>query len=211
MQVIEQSHKILNLEQLKLSMQMLESAGRVCYKSECKNHEEFLRNIIKRGHESVLEHVSVNFLFITDRGISHELVRHRIASYSQESTRYCNYSSGRFNGELTFVLPDFLKMSDLQGTKSEVAECWYHACEISEMSYKLMMTLARKPQEARSVLNNSLKTEVFATFNIRSLRNMLRLRTAPDAHPQMQKLMKPVLQELYSHFPFLFEDLIKEK
>lgn len=210
MRVIEQSHKILNLAQLKESVNLLEVAGRVCYKSECSDHDKFLRGIIAKGHESVLEHICVNMLLITDRGVSHELVRHRIASYSQESTRYCNYTSGRFDGEVTFVLPDFLTMKDLEDSNNEVAEVWRTACEISETHYKLLSGLAKKPQIARSVLNNSLKTEVFSTFNIRSLRNMLRLRTASDAHPQMQKLMKPVLKEMYENFPYLFED-IKEK
>jgi len=183
----------------------LELCGRVCYKSEHKMNDaspyKFIQNIINRGHESVLEHFSFTVKFICDRGVSHEIVRHRIASYSQESTRYCNYSKGQFNGEITVIEPCFL----VPGT--EGYNLWYNACSSAEDSYFMMLNWGCSPQEARAVLPNSLKTELVMTANIREWRHFLKLRTSPAAHPQMREVANLLLKELKQKVPVLFDDI----
>lgn len=189
-------------------LKKIEIAGRVCYKSEDKitndSAIEFVRKIIKSGHESVLEHGSVTFKITCDRGVSHELVRHRLASYSQESTRYCNYSSGKFDGKLTFIKPCFWK-------DGEEEECqWRSAMRYAEQQYKRLLELGASPQEARSVLPNSLKTEVVCTMNLRELRHFLKLRCAKAAHPQMREVAVMLLELLNNEIPVVFEDLVLE-
>jgi len=186
-------------------LKKLELCGRVCYKSEDKITDEsavkFISNIIKQGHESVLEHVSFSVRFICDRGVSHEIVRHRIASYSQESTRYCNYSKGEFNGEITVIEPCFL----VPGT--EGYDMWYSACLVAEQTYFKMLDWGCSPQEARAVLPNSLKTEIIMTANIREWRHFLRLRTSPAAHPQMREVANLLLKKLKAKIPVVFDDI----
>ncbi|MGN0107292.1 MAG: FAD-dependent thymidylate synthase [Hominilimicola sp.] len=186
----------------------IEQCGRVCYKSEDKITEgsddsagRFVRSLIQRGHESVLEHYSFSVRFVCDRGVSHEIVRHRLASYSQESTRYCNYSSGKFNSEITVIKPRFL------AENTEGYEMWKNACERAEEAYFNLLDWGCSPQEARAVLPNSLKTEIVMTANIREWRHFLKLRTATDAHPQMRELTIPLLLELQEKVPVLFGDI----
>ncbi len=183
----------------------IERCGRVCYKSEDKiadgSAETFVAGIIKRGHEAVLEHASITVKFICDRGVSHEIVRHRVASYCQESTRYCNYSKEGFGHEITVIAPCFLK----PGTDGWAY--WKHACEKAEQQYFNMLNWGCTPQEARSVLPNSLKTEVVMTANLREWRHFLRLRTAPAAHPQMREVAKLLLKELQATVPVVFDDI----
>ncbi len=183
----------------------IEQAGRTCYKSEGKigpgTAAAFVRKIIASGHESVLEHVSLTFRFICDRGVSHELVRHRIAAFSQESTRYCNYSAEQFGREITVIRPPFWSECDHRST------FWENACREAELSYIALLDYHATPQEARAVLPNSLKTEVVMTANLREWRHVLRLRTSPKAHPQMRQLMCPLLEALKKALPAIFEDL----
>jgi thymidylate synthase (FAD) len=186
-------------------MDRLERAARTCYKSEDKigpgSAEKLLRNTIKRGHESVLEHESISVRFICDRGVSHELVRHRLASFSQESTRYCNYGKA---GELTFIEPCFLP------DFGAVYDTWIQAMRFAEGAYLSMLKEGATPQEARSVLPNSLKTELVMTANIREWRLICRLRADKAAHPQMRELVVPLLKELKTLLPVLFEDIWPE-
>ena len=183
----------------------LERYARVCYKSEDKISNEinydFLRVTIKRGHESVIEHEKATVMFIVDRGVTHEIVRHRIASYSQESTRYCNYSKEKFGKEVTFIEPFFLV------EKPKPYEFWKNACAAAESNYLLMLEEGCTPQEARSVLTNSLKTEIITTYNIREWRHFLKLRCAPEAHPQMRQVTIPLLLYFKKQVPVLFEDI----
>ena len=183
----------------------IERCGRVCYKSEGNITDDsaakFVANIIKRGHESVLEHSSITVKFIVDRGVSHEIVRHRLASYSQESTRYCSYASGKFNGEITVIKPCFFK----EGTAAY--ENWKLACESAECFYFGLINQKRTPQEARSVLPNSLKTELIMTANLRELRHFFKLRCAPAAHPQMREVAIMLLEKMQSLIPVVFDDL----
>ena len=186
-------------------LKRLEECGRVCYKSESciteNSAPEFVSNILKRGHESVLEHCSFTVKFICDRGVSHEIVRHRLASYSQESTRYCNYGKGQFGKEITVIAPCFLKQ-DSDGWKF-----WKEGCEGAETAYFNMLNYGHSPQEARSVLPNSLKTEVVMTANIREWRHFLKLRCSSAAHPQMREVSMILLNEVHSKIPVLFDDI----
>ena len=186
-------------------LKRIEKAGRTCYKSEDRITEEsaesFVRKLIERGHESVLEHESITVRFICDRGISHEIVRHRLASYSQESTRYCNYSNDRFGYEITFIKPYFLK----EGTVAYAS--WLTAMHLANIMYSDMLAEGCTPQEARSVLPNSTKTEIVMTANLREWRHFLKLRTAKAAHPQMRELTVPLLHELQERIPVVFDDI----
>lgn len=184
-------------------LKRIEECGRVCYKSEDKitedSAEKFVANIIKRGHEAVLEHCSFTVKFVCDRGVSHEIVRHRMASYCQESTRYCNYSKGDFGGEITVIEPCFL---DAQGFIM-----WKRCCETAETAYFDLLDWGCSPQEARSVLPNSLKTEVVMTANLREWRHFLKLRCSAAAHPQMREVAKLLLEELKIKIPIVFDDI----
>ena len=186
-------------------LEHLERCGRVCYKSEGKiapgSAEKFLAGIIKRGHEAVLEHYSFTVRFICDRGVSHEIVRHRMASYCQESTRYCNYSKGDFGSEITVIQPRFLE-DDVPGWNS-----WVDACVTAEKNYFDLLSKGHTAQEARAVLPNSLKTELIMSANIREWRHFLKLRTAPAAHPQMREVACMLLEQLKEQIPVLFDDI----
>ncbi len=186
-------------------LKKIEQCGRVCYKSEDKiqadSAKKFIATILKSGHESVIEHVSFTVKFIVDRGVSHELVRHRIASFSQESTRYCNYSKGDFNSEITVIEPCFLE----PGTKGY--NIWETSCSLSEEMYFKMLDWGCTAQEARSVLPNSLKTEVVMTANLREWRLFFKLRTSMAAHPQMREVTRPLLDKLKTIIPVVFDDI----
>jgi len=186
-------------------LKKIEAAGRVCYKSEEKiaenSAEKFIRNIIGKGHESVLEHEKITVLIICDRGISHEIVRHRIASYSQESTRYCNYSDEKFGSELTFILPYFWESNET------LLNIWKAQMQSIEAAYFEMLKQGASPQEARSILPNSLKTEIVVTMNIREWRHFFRLRAASKAHPQMREIAVPLLEKFKGLMPVFFDDI----
>lgn len=205
MKIIDPRVELINPVPYETALNTIEIAGRTCYQSEDKmtegTAEDFIRRIINRGHESVLEHVSVTARFVCDRGVSHEIVRHRIAAYSQESTRYCNYSKGKFGGELTFIKPVF------KSKNKELLRVWKDLCWAAESAYILLLNYGATPQEARSVLPNSLKTTIVVTYNIREWRHFFRLRCAPDAHPQMRQVAKMAFTEMKKRYPVFFEDL----
>ena len=181
-------------------LMVIETMGRICYQSEPRGEpESFVRMLLKRGHESVIEHVSVGFRIVCDCGVTHELVRHRLAAFSQESTRYCDYTGDRFGGELGFVVPPDLTEVTL-GT-------WKCAMDTAEAMYKGMRADGSPPEIARSVLPNSLKSEIGMTCNAREWRHVLRLRTSPKAHPQMRQVMALVSAELRAWCTVLFEDI----
>jgi thymidylate synthase (FAD) len=189
----------------------LEAAGRVCYKSEKATTDEqacdFVRSIVKRGHEAVIEHANITAKFICDRGVSHEIVRHRIASYCQESTRYCNYGNDKFNSELTFIRP-FYWNAGLGEPKHDLYRRWLTAMQHAEDTYLHMIEAGATPQEARSVLPNSLKTELIMTANMREWRHFFKLRTDKAAHPQMIQVASHLLSEFQSKIPVLFDDIV---
>lgn len=209
MNVVNPDVKIIDKLDYDNILRKIELCARVCYKSEDKitfdSAENFIRNLIKKGHESVIEHFSFSVRFIVDRGISHEIVRHRIASYSQESTRYCNYHQDKFNNEITVINP----MPD-EESKSSAEHLsflrWKKSCENSEREYFELLKKV-SPQIARSVLPTSLKTEVIMTANLRSWRNFLKQRTSKNAHPQIKYVADKLLKNLKNTLPVFFEDI----
>lgn len=189
-------------------LQKIEAVARTCYKSEGKiaegTAEKMVRGLIKSGHEAMLEHVSVTVKFVCDRGVSHELVRHRVASFAQESTRYCNYAKDDFGSEVTFILPFFLNY----GTPG--FKVWKEQMKSAEKAYFDMLDIGHTPQEARSVLPNSLKTEVNMTCNLREWRWFFKLRAAGitgTPHPQMLEVAVPLLQDMKKLIPVIFDDI----
>ena len=199
----------------------IERAGRTCYKSEdfitTDSATKFVEMIIKRGHESVLEHQSLSVLFVCDRGVSHEIVRHRLASFSQESTRYCNYSKEKFGSEITFIIPEWISDEQIELVQKmnehnymdilDTTKAWYGAILHSQNAYNLLTKLNWQAQQARSVLPNSLKTEIVVTTNLREWRTIFKQRTSKATHPQMRELMIPLLEELKIKIPVIFDDI----
>lgn len=190
-------------------LQKIEVVARTCYKSEGKIQEgsaaKLVAGLIKSGHEAMLEHASVTVKFVVDRGISHELVRHRLASFAQESTRYCNYSKDDFGSEITFIIPDYLEY------KSEGWNIWKESMKQAEDAYFKMLDFGLSPQQARAVLPNSLKTEVVMTANLREWRHFFKLRalgTTGKPHPQMLEVAVPLLEDMKNLIPVVFDDLV---
>ena len=181
----------------------IERAGRVAYKSEDKITETsasaFVKMIIGRGHEAVIEHASASLLFATDRGVTHEKVRHRIASYTQESTRYCNYGKEKFGREISVIQPPFEKLTSF--------DKWLKGMLLMETLYMELLDDGEKPQIARSVLPTCLKTEIAMTANLREWRHFFKLRCATDAHPQMRQVATKALRILSGEAPAVFADL----
>ncbi len=205
MQVIQPGHEIVFMPQTEEILRLLELAGRTCYKSEDKITEDsaagFVGRIVRSGHESVIEHANVTVRFIVDRGVSHELVRHRLAAYSQESTRYANYSHERFGREITVIKPCFWEED------SPEYAMWEKAMHQAEEAYMQLLDQGASPQQARAVLPNSLKTEVVMTANLREWRHVFRLRCQKAAHPQIREVMLGLLADMHSRIPVLFDDL----
>lgn len=183
----------------------LERYARVCYKSEDKmaaeGNPDFLKSKLKLGHESIIEHEKATVMFIIDRGISHEIVRHRIAAYSQESTRYCRYSQDKFGNEISVIEPYFF-LDD-----NAAYQHWQDACQAAEKSYLSLLAAGRSAQEARAVLPNSLKTEIVVTYNMREWRHFFRLRCDAAAHPQMRQVAIPLLFHFREKLPALYDDI----
>ena len=194
-------------------LQHIEKIGRVCYKSEDRitddgeSAKKFVKMLISNGHEAMIEHSSLSVKFVVDRGVSHELVRHRIASFAQESTRYCNYSKDKFGNEITVILPCFFDTGMGILSNSLVYQEWKLACECAEERYFNLLKMGATPQQARTVLPNSLKTEITITANYREWRNFFKLRTAEASHPQMREVTIPLLKELKTLIPIIFDDI----
>lgn len=236
MRIVKPSYEIRKLHQEDILA--IEEAARTCYKSENVMKEgsadQIISTLLANGHESAIEHAGMSVKFIIDRGISHELVRHRLASYSQESTRYCNYSKNKFGNEITVIEPCFY--ADIPDEEKELCRKviddpaaykddriadflervtnihkryarWYEDCRYAERGYFQLLELGATPQEARNVLPTSLKTEVYMTANFREWRQIFKLRTAPDAHPQIREVMIPLLKEMEARIPILFSDI----
>jgi thymidylate synthase (FAD) len=202
LKIIRPSFEFIEEINPKALLKKVELAGRICYKSEDKisegSSEEFVARIVKSGHESVLEHASISVKITCDRGVTHEIVRHRIASYSQESTRYCNYSLGKFGSELTFIKPLFWEEG------SPEYKLWENAMQSIEDTYNEMIKLGSTAEKARSILPNSLKTEICVTMNLREWRHFFKLRTHPASHPQMVEIAKEIQTEFQKLLPEVF-------
>ena len=188
---------------LQLQLKHVEKCGRICYLSELKDPEgstdKFIRMLIKNGHESPLEHGGCTFKIVTDRAISQEVVRHRLASYSQESTRYCNYANGKFSREITVI--------ESSGLAENEAREWLDAMEHLERTYLLMIDSGVKPEKARDVLPLCLKTELMMTANFREWRHFLKLRGSRMAHPGIRKIAKQIYEVFQRAIPVLVEDI----
>lgn len=212
MKIIKASTEIMNSQnELDCILNKIELAARTCYKSESNINKDssikMVKNLIANKHEAMLEHAYITVKFICDRGISHELVRHRIASFAQESTRYCNYSKDKFGNEITVIKPYFLN------EYTEAYQFWKNSCLTAEKNYFNLLELGLTPQEARLVLPNSLKTEVVVTMNIREWRHFFNLRASGKTgkpHPQMLELTIPLLNELKNRVPVVFDDIKPE-
>ncbi len=208
MRIISPSYEILDMPDGQAVLTRIELAGRTCYKSEDRitpdSAKSFAKRLLDSGHHSVIEHVNITVRFVCDRGVSHELVRHRLASYSQESTRYVNYSQGKFGHEIIVIKPLFWPEDS-----PEYKE-WVLAMERAEKSYMELIGLGASPEQARSVLPNSLKSEIVMTCNIREWRHVLDLRCSKVAHPQMRELMLPLLNEFHERLPVLFDDIFEK-
>jgi len=198
-------------------LKILEKVARTCYKSEDKITNEsapkLVKALIERGHEAMIEFFDITVKFVCDRGVSHELVRHRIASFAQESTRYVNYSKGNFEGDLIFIIPNWITLPEGIHTYDGLCtqDCtinnWLHIMNQSEQSYNTLIKEGWQPQQARSVLPNSLKTEINIKMNLREWRHFFKLRCEKAAHPQMRELTIPLLEELKSKIPIIFDDI----
>lgn len=204
--IIRKAEVLVPASQLDEGMMLrLERCARICYKSENKIEQAynpgFLRRIVNSGHESVIEHEKVTVFFIIDRGISHEIVRHRIGSYSQESTRYCNYSQNKFGNEITVIQPYFYE----EGTVSY--NLWKESCLLAESNYLRLLQEGSSPQEARSILPTCLKTEIAVTYNIREWRHFFAMRCSAAAHPQMREIAIPLLLLFQEKFFPLFDNI----
>lgn len=216
MKIIEQSHKIISLPENLL--ETLEAAGRTCYKSENKitkdSAPKFIEALIKRGHHAMIEFGDIIVRFITNRGVTHEIVRHRMCSFAQESTRYVKY-----DGEMEFIKPVWVNNKidiyggclhhnkELTETESLAVGVWSNSMKSAELDYKTLLNQRWRPEQAREVLPNSLKTEIVVKANIREWRHIFSLRCAKAAHPQMRALMIPLKTELQSKLPIVFDGL----
>jgi len=205
MKVINPSHEILWTTEGNDILKKIELAGRTCYKSEDKiddvSARKFVKRILKAGHHSVIEHINITVKFICDRGVTHELVRHRLASYSQESTRYANYSKQKFDKQITVIEPLFWDKN------SNEYSIWYDAMKNAEKAYMSLINSGAAPEQARSVLPNSLKTAIVITCNIREWRHIFSLRCSNAAHPQIREIMLPLLSDFKNKIPIIFDDL----
>lgn len=234
MKIINQSHEIISLPANLL--QTIELAGRTCYKSEdkigctknlhpkycsrtcdvCKDHSahKFIQILIDHNHHAMIEFGDIIVRFITNRGVTHELVRHRLCSFAQESTRYV-----RYDGQMEFIRPVWCDDKHLTGIFDEGYDFqnlpdgpvlnWALACRDAELSYINLMNEGWRPEQAREILPNSLKTEIVVKANIREWRHIFQLRTSKKAHPQMRALMIPLLTELQEKIPVVFDDINK--
>jgi thymidylate synthase (FAD) len=189
---------------------LIELAGRTAYKSEDKisdtSYDAFIRGIIKRGHEAVIEFGTMEVKFTTNRGVTHELVRHRLCSFLQESTRYCNYSKDNFDNEITVIEP-----ATWNEYSPEDQQDWRETIEFAEKKYLAMIARGRSPQQARGILPNDLKTEICVRTNFREWRQIFRLRCASNAHPDIRTLMIPLRDECVKKLSCVFSDLLEKE
>ena len=231
MKFIEPSFEILSKDFKRENvLTAIECAARTCYKSEDKitndSAERLVRSLVKRGHEAMLEHApTLSVQFICDRGVSHELVRHRLFSFAQESTRYVDYN----NTGTQFIIPEWIKGKDretilnfkyksinelndniesIMNTFEDKKNWWFvSVCMFSDVYYRSLIETGWKPQQARTVLTNSIKTEIVVTGNVREWRNFFKLRLDRAAHPQMRELTIPLFRSLYADIPEIWEDI----
>jgi len=217
----------LDNEEVKKMLKVLEKVARTCYKSEDKitedSAEKMIEMLISKGHEAMIEFIDVIVKFTCDRGVSHEIVRHRLASYAQESTRYCNYSKDKFDNQITYIIPPWvtdvpehsLNRIQLEADHnnliiSDTTYFWLSTLYNCETHYSELIKLGWQAQQARAVLPNSLKTEINVKMNIREWRHFFKMRCSPAAHPQMRELTIPLLNDFKTKIPILFNDILTD-
>jgi len=205
MQAIKAYYQIYNDVDGERMLHKIEDIARVCYKSEDKikegSAEKMVAALIRSNHEAMLEHASLTVKFVCDRAMSHEIVRHRLASFAQESQRYVNYGK---QDEVTFIIPEGIDYG------SEAWKTWKDSMKEAEAKYLALIKQGLTPQIARAVLPNSTKTEIVMTANLREWRWFFKLRAADatgQASPQMHELTRPLLTELKTLIPVIFDDI----
>lgn len=202
MKIVPQSHEWITPLNRDVTLKRIEQIARICYQSEGAikpgSDAKMVAMLCKNHHYAMIEHISLSCKFITDRGVANEIVRHRIGSYAQESTRYCNYNKDKFDNQITVID---------HGYTGDLHACWLEAVDDAETSYQIMIAKGATPEQARDVLPLCLKTEIVCTWNLREWHEVLRLRTAKDAHPAIRALMIPVLHELQEVYPEIFNDI----
>lgn len=215
MNIMQPSVTVLNFDPIRM-FKTIERAARLCYKSEGNMGDTpnlpFIRKKIDAGHMSVTEHEKISVIVVCDRGVSHEIVRHRLAAYSQESTRYCNYFQEKHGRQINviepfFFLPETGKDAEESRQLMHRYNKWMHSCIIAEADYMDLIDAGAIPQEARSVLPNSLKTEIMITYNMREWRHFFSLRAEKPAHPQMKQIAIPLLKWFQTVMPMFFGDI----
>lgn len=226
MKIINPSFKFVNEPDADIILNTIEKAYRICYMSEPNgNRDNFIATKIKAGHESPLEHVNISVIITTNRGVTHELVRHRLASYCQSSTRYCNYSKDKFGNQLTFIRPEWISENVLGdwGKLDNWKNCtditdeemmWLNNCQQCEAMYLSLINHGWTPQQARDVLNNSVETQIMVTMNVREWRHFFKLRaegTTGKPHPEMLQITIPMLKEFKNRIPVVFDDIMEDK
>ena len=222
MRILKPQHVIIGKEQMNGYdiLKHIEKIARTCYKSENlineQSAEKMIKKLVDMNHLAMIEHFSVSVLFTCDRGVTHEIVRHRVASFAQESTRYVNYSRDKFGNEIRYIdiaggIALDTKMKDLPvETIDTIISEWNQACIDAEKHYMKMLELGATPQIARSVLNNSTKSDINVTMNLREWRHFFELRCDSPAHPQMRELVIPLLKEMSELIPIVFDDLVEK-
>lgn len=208
MRVIESSYEILTDLSNPISLlKQIEIAGRTCYKSEDKITDDsciqFCKMLLSKQHTAMLEHANLSVKFTIDRAIANELVRHRHTAFAQSSTRYCNYSKGKFGNEITVIKPDEFEVRTYE------FDVWWSACKQAEDAYMALISHGLKPEFARNVLPLSTATEIVCTASIREWISIFELRSSHNmcAHPQMRSIMDKLLKELQEKIPVLFDGI----
>jgi len=222
-ELMHPSYKVIPFETYESMVKRVEQAGRTCYQSESRgNPEEFIKKLIKSGHHSVIEHAQLTVIFNIDRGVSHELVRHRLSSFSQMSTRYVDHST-----YCPFIIPSWLDIAPgiYEFTRNAVCYCYVEglptvfvhddpnvnsfitALCFAADSYSYLRAHNWSPQQARAILPSALKTEIVMTSNIREWRHVIQLRSRQNCHPDMYSIMRELKAELVTDYPAFFGDL----
>lgn len=214
--LVKPSYEIVSEIEKDKILRIIERAARVCKKSEKyineSSAEKMAKLLLDEHHEAMIEFADLTVKFICDRGVSHEIVRHRLGSYAQESTRYCNYSKDKFNGQVTFIIPEWLNVEEGQykdGYSSENTNiaAWLNCMLSCEAYYNRLINNGWKAEQARSVLPNSTKTEIIVKYNLREWRHFFKMRCSSAAHPQMREIAIPLLNELKERIPVIFDDI----
>lgn len=213
MKLINSSYEILTDIDGDKVLKDIENVARTCYKSHDHTKEgsaaKLVDTLIKSGHHAMLEFFDITVRFTCDRGVSHEIVRHRVASYAQESTRYCNYSKDKFGSELTFIEPYWFASNDLVDADNTKEKFMLELQSIEEL-YMSLLNKGLQPQAARAILPNCLKTELNVKMNLREWRHFFNLRCSKAAHPDLRKLTLPLLAEFKAKLPIVFDDLYEK-